>query len=199
MCRRNELNDSNACRVIGDIKGFSAIIGFLGFGWMNLLKKRPCNLPYQSPSISFVLPCLPLYVRHLCLFIRIVFNSCWFFTSLCPFPNDTSCLVFFSPFVCLLYFSSPQPVLSNFETSFGNVTKYIHLHFTTPPQNKHTHVHTHTHKLIIIDAPQMMSRCPTHTFFELVILVGSRPVSVVNMQWSYLFSYTCWTLLSCHL
>lgn len=32
MCWRNELNDGDACGVIGDIRGFSDIIGFLGFG-----------------------------------------------------------------------------------------------------------------------------------------------------------------------
>lgn len=60
MCRRNELNDSNAYGVIGDIKGFTAIIGFLGVAWMKQQKKREqkrpsWNLPYQSQSASSVL------------------------------------------------------------------------------------------------------------------------------------------------
>lgn len=104
MCWRNELNDSYARGVIGDIKGFSAMIGFLGFGWMDLLKKNVSLLhsPSSITGITIYISCLslPFVLRQAFLSLSLVvfILSCFQAVSL-------SSVVFFSDFLhfCFLF------------------------------------------------------------------------------------------------
>lgn len=103
MCWSNGLNDGDACSVIGDIKSFSDMIGFLGFGWMNLLKKV-CHswvLPHKSLESVYIswLSLPPLFIASLSFSV--------FTVSSFPSPPVPQVVTFLNDFsLCHLFLSS---------------------------------------------------------------------------------------------